>query len=250
MKTRNFLTSAQSALVVDHIGYADRLAEAFHFSKQLPEYSCDDFKSAAYFGLCEAARNYDSTKGCAFKTYAYFRIHGAMYDILRDGSESRRLDIHGESSNKFSNFAKISRPAKNDSPETTVEDFKKKRAPKLIKTSKELAEVINRSADLNMTVHNSSKGRAQISYRCDSTPEQRTLVKSSQQHLRRVISTLSPQQRRVIELKYFEDKTMDEIRSYLGASSRSWISRLHSTAISHLRKKLRNSELEHCELFA
>lgn len=43
----------------------------------------DDLKSWGTEGLIKAYRNYDKTKGSQFKTYAYYRIRGEIYDRVR-----------------------------------------------------------------------------------------------------------------------------------------------------------------------
>src|SRR5437016_99917 len=52
----------------------------------------DDVRAAAELGLVEAAQSFDPTRGVQFKTFAYYRIRGAIYDGLRKTgwfSESR-----------------------------------------------------------------------------------------------------------------------------------------------------------------
>src|SRR5262249_54862619 len=48
-----------------------------------PSVDRDDLIGAAELGLVEAARNFDPTRGVLFKTFAYYRIRGAIYDALR-----------------------------------------------------------------------------------------------------------------------------------------------------------------------
>jgi len=53
--------------------------------KRLPQgaVSFDDLVSVGMMGLLDAVEKYDVSKGASFKTYAEFRIRGAMLDELR-----------------------------------------------------------------------------------------------------------------------------------------------------------------------
>ena len=42
-----------------------------------------ELEAAANLGLVEAAQAFDPTRGVLFKTFAYYRIRGAVYDALR-----------------------------------------------------------------------------------------------------------------------------------------------------------------------
>lgn len=57
---------------------------AYHLISRLPPSVLpDDLIQAGMIGLLEAARNYDSTQGASFETYAGIRIRGAMLDEIR-----------------------------------------------------------------------------------------------------------------------------------------------------------------------
>jgi RNA polymerase sigma factor FliA len=47
-----------------------------------------DLQAAAELGLTEAAHSYDHRPGVQFKTFAYYRIRGAVYDAVRKASWS------------------------------------------------------------------------------------------------------------------------------------------------------------------
>ena len=52
-------------------------------SRYRPDVDLDDLVSAGYIGLLDALEKFDSSKGILFKTYAEFRIRGAILDRLR-----------------------------------------------------------------------------------------------------------------------------------------------------------------------
>src|SRR5919206_406814 len=62
-----------------------RCYNAQRLASRLPASVClDDLISAGAIGLIDAIEKYDPTRGTAFKTYAEWRIRGAMLDELRE----------------------------------------------------------------------------------------------------------------------------------------------------------------------
>ena len=49
-----------------------------------PHIDINDIISAGALGLIDAVEKFDETKGIKFKTYAEFRVRGAMLDSLRN----------------------------------------------------------------------------------------------------------------------------------------------------------------------
>jgi RNA polymerase sigma factor for flagellar operon FliA len=56
----------------------------------------DEFESAAFLALVEAAQSYDSSRNVNFATYARYRIRGALYDVYREliGKSSAQRRAH------------------------------------------------------------------------------------------------------------------------------------------------------------
>ena len=51
---------------------------------QVPSFmNQDDMKSAGMLGLIDAANKFDSSKNTLFKTFAEYRIRGAIFDEMR-----------------------------------------------------------------------------------------------------------------------------------------------------------------------
>jgi RNA polymerase sigma factor for flagellar operon FliA len=69
-------------LVVEHAGLVKRIA--YHLIGRLPSsVDVEDLIQAGMIGLLEAARNYSTTGGANFSTFAGIRIRGAMLDEVR-----------------------------------------------------------------------------------------------------------------------------------------------------------------------
>lgn len=69
-------------LIVQHTGLVKKIA--YHMITRLPpNVQVDDLIQSGSIGLIEAARNFDSSQGASFETYASIRIRGAMLDEIR-----------------------------------------------------------------------------------------------------------------------------------------------------------------------
>ena len=77
-------------LIVEHLPQVRLIARRIH--ERLPaSISLDDLLSAGVVGLISAVDNFDSRQNVKLKTYAEFRIRGAILDSLREGDWAPRL---------------------------------------------------------------------------------------------------------------------------------------------------------------
>jgi RNA polymerase sigma factor for flagellar operon FliA len=76
-------------LVANHIELVKIIASAIR-NNLPPHVELDDLVQAGALGLIDAARKYDSRKGVEFKTYAKYRIRGAILDGLRQVDTASR----------------------------------------------------------------------------------------------------------------------------------------------------------------
>jgi RNA polymerase sigma factor (sigma-70 family) len=76
--TDNPLTDAQRDLVAGYWIVALRLAK--RFTRRHPRLR-DEFESVAAWGLVQAVKAYDPSRGLAFSTYATWRIKGFLWDL-------------------------------------------------------------------------------------------------------------------------------------------------------------------------
>lgn len=74
--------SVNDEFVKQHTVLVKRIA--YHLSARLPHsVVVDDLIQAGMLGLLDAAKQYDSSQGASFETYATIRIRGSMLDELR-----------------------------------------------------------------------------------------------------------------------------------------------------------------------
>jgi RNA polymerase sigma factor FliA len=72
----------REALILEHLRQVHFIAARIH-EKLPPSVELDDLISAGVVGLLAAVDNYDPTKNASLKTYAEYKIRGAILDSIR-----------------------------------------------------------------------------------------------------------------------------------------------------------------------
>lgn len=200
------LDKTQQALVVEHIDYSKRIAQSLFRDHGRAGIDYDDFEGAAYLGLCDAALRFEPSRGLSFKSFSYLRIRGSVIDLMRKMGIVPRALLEKE--------------------ETSI----------VPRSAKEVASVCNSMSDTGITVH---LGRDQqvsdLSYADMLSPEEKVVSKDSQTFVVRLLHKLPAKERKLLELRYFEGYTLENLRSHFGRYSRSWVSRLQTNALDALR---------------
>jgi RNA polymerase sigma factor for flagellar operon FliA len=222
-------------LLLEHLATVRYLAHRIH--ERLPQHvELDDLISAGIVGLIDAFNKFDHNKKVQFKSYAQFRIRGAILDSLRvlDWSP-RELRRKGR--------------AVQDAIHSLTQNLR--RTP----TESEIARALNLGINdyqlllgklkgleigsLNLE-HTEDSGEDQLAYIAGS-PEQDPLFRCLQgemrQHLIDAIEDLPEKERMVLTLYYYEELTMKEIGLTLGVVE-SRVSQIHSSAVLRLRTTL------------
>lgn len=211
---------------------AKQLMTKFHAA---PHYY-DDYLSAAYSGLVEAASRYDGTTGVPFEKYAYFRVRGAIIDHIRQDSgqskrEYRALQVI-QSVNLFSD-----------------EFWNNNRYPNAVE-DEELAEVLEFAAQGALIFRlNYLEQEDEITQRQEEIPcsEKYLMQQERADTLRKAISQLPESERTLIQAFYFEGLSLNEIAKKRLNITRSWASRLHARALTLLKEVLSESQEEEIE---
>jgi RNA polymerase sigma factor for flagellar operon FliA len=222
-------------LLLEHLATVRYLAHRIH--ERLPQHvELDDLISAGIVGLIDAFNKFDHNKKVQFKSYAQFRIRGAILDSLRvlDWSP-RELRRKGR--------------AIQDAIHSLTQNLR--RTP----TESEIAQALNLGINeyqlllgklkgleigsLNME-HTEDSGEDQLAYIAGSPEEDplfRCLQGEMRQHLIDAIEDLPEKERMVLTLYYYEELTMKEIGLTLGVVE-SRVSQIHSSAVLRLRVTL------------
>src|SRR5262245_8716483 len=93
-KSRAAGKKSRCQLVTEHLPMVRALARALHmkYGHLKPGPDLDDLVSYGSKGLIEASRRFDSTQGTSFRTFAYYRVRGAMLDGIREMGALSRQD--------------------------------------------------------------------------------------------------------------------------------------------------------------
>jgi RNA polymerase sigma factor for flagellar operon FliA len=209
----------------------DRLVETFRsyahaiaaeVLRKFPTLERDEVRGAAELGLVEAASSFDPSRGVLFKTFAYYRIRGAIYDSLRKmgwfAKERTRLRFESAANEYLSDYSEAA--PSNGSPRETYEEL----------------QGITRSV-LNCYFLSLSGVAEELPETGLKSPEETYAQDETQRNLHEALSQLPAKNRRVLEDYYFRDETLEAIGQRLGLS-KSWVSRLHAKSLDMLREIL------------
>ncbi len=217
---------------------------ASRLALRLPSHiSQEDLISSGIIGLIDAIQKYDLSKNINFKTYAEFRIKGAMLDELRSLDwipRSVRKKSH-LIENAYAQLQKsMGRPAE---AEEVAELLGLKLADfyQLLDETKAVSVValenrdrkVASSLDLPEILHDEN---LRDSLQAVHLSELREVVVQA-------IEALPDKEKLLISLYYYEELTMKEIGQIMGYTE-SRISQLHSQAMCRLRYKLRQYSRE------
>jgi RNA polymerase sigma factor for flagellar operon FliA len=205
-----------------------------------PHIEVDDLISVGVLGLMDAISKYDSSRGAKFKTYAEFRVRGAILDELR------AMDwVPRSIRQKASNVDKV------------VQGLQSKlsRAPE----DEEVAKEMGLSLDQFHNTLNETKsvpifsledlgiakesGEQQSLLDClagkaDADPQTQIRLIELKEIIAKAIDALPEKERLMVSLYYYEELTMKEIGAVLEITE-SRVSQIHSKAVYRLRTKLK-----------
>lgn len=225
----------REALLMEHLPTVRYLARRIH--ERLPQHvDLEDLVSAGVVGLIDAFSKFDHGKKVQFKSYAQFRIRGAILDSLRTLDWSpRELRRKGR--------------AVEEAIRATTQRLG--RAPSETEIAHEmqlsLADFHTLLGDLKGleigSLHmerSEDSGDEELAY-IPGAPEDdplfRCLKGEMKQRLADAIEELPEKERLVLTLYYYEELTMKEIGLTLGVVE-SRVSQIHSAAVVRLRTAL------------
>lgn len=224
-------------LVLSQLTEVDFIARRIH--KRLPaSVPLEDLVHSGVLGLLEASRKYDPAKNVKFKTFAKFRIQGAILDSLRElDRASRRLRAKSQKVNGASERLSLRlgrRPTEEEVAHEVGLD---------LATLRKLASTLRGLICVDRQVA-SGKDRTETRDLIESAPANseesplaQCLRSEMRRHLAQGMSNLSQREKQVLSLYYIEQLTAREIASTLGVSGPR-ISQIRSVALAKLRVHL------------
>jgi RNA polymerase sigma factor for flagellar operon FliA len=235
--TGGALSSEQERVLLEHLPIVRFLARRIH--ERLPQHvDIEDLVSAGVVGLMDAFSKFDPTKKVQFRSYAQFRIRGAILDSLRTLDWSPR---------------ELRRKGRAVEEAIRVLTHKMGRAPGEAEVAAEmtlsLVEYQQLLGDLKGleigTLHmerNEDSGEEELAYipgRPEDDPLFHCLRGELEDRLSEAIANLPDRERLVMTLYYYEEMTMREIGLALGVVE-SRVSQVHASAVMHMRSALKD----------
>jgi len=228
----------RNQLILDHIPMIKFIATRIA-NRLPPNVQTEDLIEAGIIGLLDAIEKFDASKDVKFKTYAEFRIRGAILDELRAQDWTPR-SVH----------QKVKRVEK---AYIDVEQRKGRAA-----TDEEVASEMNMPLDKYHKLINQVRNVSIISLEdltkvlpmeekdniieClknsqDETIYEKVNLKQVKDLLSKAINELNTKDQMILSLYYWDELTMKEIGNILGLAE-STISERHTKAMISLKQKL------------
>ena len=223
--------------MVDHLPIVRYLARRIH--ERLPQHvDIEDLVSAGVLGLLDAFQKFDPEKKVQFRSYAQFRIRGAILDSLRTLDWSPR-DLRRKGRAVEEAIRRLTVRMGRAPSETEV-------AAEMEMDLGEYQQLLGELKGLEIgTLHverSEDSGEEELAYipdRPEEDPLFRCLKGEMQERLSGAIDQLSERERLVMTLYYYEEMTMREIGLALGVVE-SRVSQVHASAVVHLRAALKD----------
>ena len=202
----------------------------------------DDLISSGVIGLMDAIEKYDETRDNKFKTYAEFRIRGAILDELRAQDWVPR-SVREKAKMLERCYSKIEREQGRHANDEEI-------CKELNISKEEFHDLLNEVRSVSLLsfddISNFSKEDKRSLHGITNDGNSRTPTPFSEvdtAYIKKLISDairdLPEKQRLVLSLYYYEDLNLKEIGRVLDVTE-SRVSQLHTQAIIRLKGRLRN----------
>jgi RNA polymerase sigma factor for flagellar operon FliA len=231
------LTPEQEQVLLEHLPMVRFLARRIH--ERLPQHvDIEDLVSAGVVGLMDAFSKFNPAKRVQFRSYAQFRIRGAILDSLRTLDWSPR-ELRRKGRAVESAIQVLTARLGHAPNEAEV-------AAEMGQELEEYQQLLGDLKGLEIgTLHierNEGSGEEELAYvpgRPEEDPLFCCLRKELEERLAESIQNLPDRERLVMSLYYYEEMTMREIGLALGVVE-SRVSQVHASAVAHLRAALRD----------
>jgi RNA polymerase sigma factor for flagellar operon FliA len=225
----------QERMMIEHLPVVRYLARRIH--ERLPQHvEMEDLVSAGVLGLIDAFQKFDPAKKVQFRSYAQFRIRGAILDSLRTldwGPRDLRRKGRAVEEAIRTLTARCGRaPSENEV------------AAELEMELGDYQQLLGELKGLEIgTLHverSEDSGEEELAYipnQVEDDPLFQCLRGELKDRLAGAIDELPERERLVMTLYYYEEMTMKEIGLTLGVVE-SRVSQIHASAVLHLRALL------------
>lgn len=222
-------------LLMEHLPTVRYIARRIH--ERLPQHvDLDDLVSAGVVGLIDAFSKFDQSKKVQFKSYAQFRIRGAILDSLRTLDWSpRELRRKGRAVEEA--IRSLTQSLRRAPTEQEIAAEMKLSLAAYQQLLGDLKGLEIGSLHIERSEDSGDEELAYVPGSPEEDPLFRCLKGEMKQRLADAIDELPEKERLVLTLYYYEELTMREIGLTLGVVE-SRVSQIHSSAVLRLRSAL------------
>lgn len=205
-----------------------------------PHVDSEDLINSGVIGLMDAIEKYDPMRGTSFKTYAEFRIRGAILDELRSLDWFPR-SIRQKVNRLENTYADLERQLGRSATDEEV-------AEALDMGLEEFYEILAQASAVSLVSlydmgRDEGGGEERTFLECIANGEEDPATALESQEVYETVGTaierLPEKERTVISLYYYDELTMKEIGRVLNLTE-SRVSQIHTKAVLRLRAKLRS----------
>ncbi|MDP7552683.1 MAG: FliA/WhiG family RNA polymerase sigma factor [Nitrospinaceae bacterium] len=229
----------REAVIVEHSPMVKYVANRIAL-RLPPHIEVEDLISVGVLGLIDAIEKYNPTRGAKFKTYAEFRVRGAILDELRSmdwvprsiRQKASKIDAVVQKLQ-----AKFSRPPEDEEV-----------AKELGVSLEQFFDTLNETRSMpvlsldDLSISKETGGQQSLldclAGKGDADPQVQFRLNELKEIIAKTIDTLPEKERLVISLYYYKELTMSEIGVVLNVTE-SRISQIHSKTMFRLRTKLK-----------
>ena len=222
-------------MLLEHLPTVRYIARRIH--ERLPQHvEMDDLVSSGMVGLIDAFSKFNHEKKVQFKSYAQFRVRGAILDSLRTLDWSpRELRRKGRAIEDA--IRAVTQRAGRAPGEQEIADEMQVSLKSYQQTLGDLKGLEIGSLHMERTEDSGDEELAYIPGAPEEDPLFRCLKGEMKQHVADAIGELPERERMVLTLYYYEELTMKEIGQAMGVVE-SRVSQIHSAAVLRMRASL------------
>jgi len=207
---------------------ADSVAEKYRLRRLM-----DDLVAFGHEGLLEARDRFDPDKGTAFTTFAWYRIRGRILDGCRD---------MGVLTRQQGKTVKVERAVleRQEARAHSAPTHPEPGANRLHEVAEALDEMVVETAAIVM-LHEPPED-ADRRPAPGPGPDRQAERRSTAAFVRSQVRGLDDDDRRVLQMSYYDGKTLDDIAEVFGCS-KSWASRMRRTRRGRTVRRCRQTLL-------
>jgi len=218
--------TARSHLIEYYVPIARRIAAGLYADRPDDEVEFGDYMQYALLGLVEAVDRFDPGRGASFRTFATYRIRGAVLNGIEKATERREQSAfrHRFLKDRLDSLANA------DAGSQGGDLF-----AEMVELAVGLA--LGYMLEDSGLVTDSSKG-------AQDAPYARQAIAQMQRQVKQLVDTLPDRERRVVIYHYFYYVRFEDLAHLMGVT-KGRVSQIHKRALSVLRESLqRSSQLD------